>query len=116
MEHRVDHVKWKDLLLPVDDSWWLIHMPPNGWGCKCWIRQVSQVEADRLIASGKVSITAPEDGTKQWINKRTGEVESLPEGIEPGWNYNPGKAREAALSADLAQKELRMRQTLSNGL
>ncbi|MDF5005676.1 phage minor head protein [Vibrio parahaemolyticus] len=115
MEHRVDHVKWKDTLLPVDDAWWNNHMPPNGWGCKCWIRQVSQYEADRLIASGKVSTTAPDDGTKQWVNKRTGEVETLPEGIEPGWDYNPGKAREASLSADLVQKESRMRQTLSNG-
>ncbi|KFA96242.1 phage head morphogenesis protein [Vibrio sp. ER1A] len=115
MEHRIDHVRWKDTLLPVDDPWWNQHMPPNGWGCKCWIRQVSQFEADKLIASGNVSTTAPEDGTKQWINKRTGEVEVLPEGIEPGWNYNPGKARQEAMQADLTKKEAKMRQTLSNG-
>lgn len=115
LEHRVDHVRWKDTLLPVDDAWWSNHMPPNGWGCKCWIRQVSKFEAEKLIGSGNVSTTAPQDGTKQWVNKRTGEVETLPEGIEPGWNYNPGKAREQALNADLAKKEARMRQTLSNG-
>ncbi|ENM4022584.1 hypothetical protein DDN27_003453, partial [Vibrio cholerae] len=116
MEHRVDHVKWKDLLLSVDDSWWASHMPPNGWGCKCWIRQVSKFEADKLIAEGKVSTTAPGGGTKRWVNKRTGEVEVLPEGIEPGWNYNPGKARQKALEDDLAKKESRMRETLSKGL
>lgn len=115
LEHRLQHEKWKDLLLAVDDTWWNNHMPPNGWGCKCWIRQVSKVEAEKLIGSGKVSITAPKDGTKQWVNKRTGEVEMLPEGIEPGWDYNPGKAREQALNADLAKKEARMLQTLSGG-
>lgn len=113
MEHRLEHVKWKDVLLPVDDDWWDSHMPPNGWGCKCWIRQVSKFEADKLKTAGTVSTTAPSTGTKRWVNKRTGEVETLPEGIEPGWNYNPGKAREAALDADLAAKESRMRQTLS---
>lgn len=115
MEHRVDHVKWKDTLLPVGDPWWDNHMPPNGWGCKCWIRQVSKFEAEKLIADDKVSTDSPEGGTKQWLNKRTGEVEVLPEGIEPGWNYNPGKSRTEAMQEDLLQKEARMRKTLSNG-
>ncbi len=45
------------------------------------------------------------------VNKRTSEVEVLPSGIEPGWNYNPGKSREQALKADLAAKEQTLRQT-----
>ena len=53
------------------------------------------------------------DGTKEWVNTRTGGVETLPKGIEPGWNYNPGKSREQALNADLAAKEQTMRQALS---
>ncbi|MEZ8102140.1 phage head morphogenesis protein [Vibrio bivalvicida] len=114
MEHREEHVKWKDLLLPVDDPWWDTHMPINGWGCKCWVRQVSQLEAAKLTEADTVTTTAPDDGTKRWVNKRTGEVETLPKGIEPGWNYNPGKHRQQALSEDLIQKEARMRQTLSN--
>ncbi|MFV0448028.1 MAG: phage minor head protein [Vibrio sp.] len=116
VEHRVDHVKWKDLLLPVDDQWWQQHMPPNGWGCKCWIRQVSKYEYGKLTESGKVSTVAPQGKTKQWVNKRTGEVETLPEGIEPGWNYNPGQAREQAMQADLNKKEARMRETYSKPL
>ncbi len=116
MEHRVDHASWKDTLLPVDDAWWQNHMPPNGWGCNCWVRQVSRVEAEKLIAEGNVTTDAPNGGTKQWVNKRTGEVEVLPEGIEPGWNYNPGKTREQALADDLAKKETKMRETLSKGV
>lgn len=115
-EHRIQHEKWNGTLLPVDDPWWFNHMPPNGWGCNCWIRQVSKYEAATLTKKGTISTTAPPDKDKQWTNKRTGEVETLPEGIEPGWNYNPGKARQAALNADLLKKETAMRQNLSMGL
>ncbi|WP_447077682.1 phage head morphogenesis protein [Shewanella algae] len=113
-QHRPEHVKWNNTLLPADDPWWQVHMPPNGWGCKCWIRQVSQYEADKLMAAGTVTTESPAGKTRRWVNKRTGEVETLPEGIEPGWNYNPGQRREQALATDLAEKEARMRQTLSD--
>ncbi|MBU5877150.1 hypothetical protein JVW17_20790, partial [Vibrio cholerae O1] len=76
--------------------------------CKCWVRQVSKREAEKLIAEGKVKTPAPDTPNKQWANKRTGDVEVLPEGIEPGWNYNPGKKREQALSDDLQAKETRL--------
>ena len=89
-EHRLDHEKLKDLMLPVDDPFWLVHYPPNGWGCKCWVRQVSEYEAKQLIASGNAYTQAPEIMEKEWVNKRTGAVELVPEGIDPGWNYNPG--------------------------
>mgnify|MGYP001180887730 CR=1 FL=1 len=115
-EHRLEHVKWKGTLLPVDDPWWDAHMTPNGWGCKCWIRQVSKFEAEKLIADDKVSTNSPKGGTKRWLNKRTGEEEVLPEGIEPGWNYNPGKSRTDAMQGDLLQKEARMREALSRSV
>ena len=116
LEHRPEHVKWNGLLLPVGDEFWLNHMPPNGWGCNCWIRQVSKFEAEKLVQDKKVSTTAPTDKTKKWVNKRTGEETTLPVGIDPGWNYNPGKEREKALSLDLVQKETVMRQTLAEGV
>ena len=30
---------------------------------------------------------------RQFINKRTGEIELVPKGIDPGWDYNVGKNR-----------------------
>ncbi len=51
-----------------------------------------------------VSSSLPQAMAARWVNKRTSEVEVLPSGIEPGWNYNPGKSREQALKADLAAK------------
>lgn len=47
-EHRAEHLKWADLCLPVDDPFWQTHIGPNGWGCKCGVRQVSKYEYDQL--------------------------------------------------------------------
>lgn len=66
-----------------------------------------------MVTSGEAITTAPNDGTSEWVNKRTGDVEVLPKGIDPGWNYNPGKSRPQALQADLAAKEQTLHQTLS---
>ena len=36
--------------------------------------------------------TAPDLGTTEFVNTRTGEVSHVPVGITPGFGYNPGKA------------------------
>ena len=129
-EHRAEHVAWHGTLLPVDDPWWDTHMPPNGWGCKCRVRQVTQWEYDRLTKDGvpapdraqvidsdtrlptghreekttPVKTTAPAIHRVAWKNKRTGVTEMVPEGIDPGWDTNPGKARQQNLEEVLAGK------------
>ncbi|TWC35067.1 uncharacterized protein with gpF-like domain [Pseudomonas sp. SJZ079] len=100
-EHRQEHVGWAGILLPADDPWWQRHFPPNGWGCKCHVRQVSRREAERLQAGGKVSSQAPDLGEREYINKRTGQVISVPVGIEPGWTYNPGVISRLARAEQL---------------
>jgi hypothetical protein len=40
--------------------------------------------------------------TKGYINKRTGELDQIPIGIDPGWHTNPGKFRSETLRAFLA--------------
>ncbi|HGY4723293.1 TPA: phage minor head protein [Citrobacter amalonaticus] len=104
-EHRAEHLKWANICLPVDDAFWLTHFTPNGWGCKCTIRQVSRDEYDRLSQNGTITTAAPEIRTVSWLNKRTGEMEQVPEGIDPGWAYNPGASRTDALATQLAQKQ-----------
>lgn len=115
-EHRALHLSWRGITLPVDDPWWQTHMPPNGWGCHCGVRQISKFEYAKLQGDSGFKFAAPNDGTSEWVNKRTGEAEVLPKGIEPGWDYNPGKRREQALQADLKAKEQTLRQTLSKPL
>ena len=84
--HRLQHVEWAGLVLSADDPWWDTHFPPNGWGCKCFILQRRKAPKDGVHKAPKVKL-------KKWKNPRTGEVEEVPEGITPGFNFNPGKAR-----------------------
>jgi uncharacterized protein with gpF-like domain len=88
-EHRVEHLRWANLCLPADDPFWDTHMGPNGWGCKCGVRQVSRYEFDQMQQDGTITTDAPEERYVKWLNKRTGEEETVPEGIDPGWAYNP---------------------------
>lgn len=104
--HREQHLGWAGILLPADDSFWLTHFPPNGWGCKCWVRQVSRREAERLKATGNYLTEAPSAEFLEYINKRTGQVLQVPAGIEPGWAYNPGAVPRLKQAEQLlAEKE-----------
>ena len=83
------HQSWSGTVLPASDPWWDSHFTPNGWGCKCRIVALS----DRDLKRKELSVgKAPNDGTFEWVNKKTGEVQDIPVGIDPGWNYTPGRA------------------------
>lgn len=100
--HRPEHESWAGTCLPVDHPWWDTHSPLNGWGCKCRKRQVTQAEAGRLgLKVGDVPAPFPK---AEWKNKVTGEVVHVEEGIDPGWDYNPGKAGAARLYDVLSEK------------
>lgn len=83
------HLAWNGVTLPASDPWWESHFTPNGWGCKC--RVVAMSDRDMTRKGGTVG-KAPDDGTYEWIDKKTGEVHDVPRGIDPGWDYNPGKS------------------------
>jgi len=85
---RPMHLGWHGTVLPADDPWWESHYTPNGWGCKCRVVALSGRDLTRL---GKSVGTAPNNGTFEWVNPATGEVRDIPRGIDPGWDYNPGK-------------------------
>lgn len=91
--HRPEHEAWDGLVLPIDDPFWDEHNPPNGWGCKCWLRQIGRRETDDL---GGLS-EAPETNYVDWTNPSTGQTEQVPEGVDPGWDYNPGVDRQQGL-------------------
>lgn len=97
--HRPNHAIKEGLILPVDDPFWNEWMPPNGWGCKCWVKQIGKGEAER-----KGVDKAPKLLRRRYLNRRTGEMFNVPEGIDPGWDRNPGKLRAQAAEALLADK------------
>jgi phage gp29-like protein len=86
---RPMHLGWNGITLPANDPWWDSHFTPNGWGCKCRVVALS----DRDLARKGVTVgKAPDDGTFEWLDKKTGEIHDVPRGIDPGWDYNPGKS------------------------
>lgn len=98
--HRPEHVALEGTILPVDDPFWTTHFPPNGWGCKCWVSQISQAEAGQL--GYDPNKPAPDPGVTVYLNNRTGETREIPRGIDPGWESNPGKLRQTNLARHLA--------------
>jgi hypothetical protein len=88
---RPEHRAWVGIVLPVDHPFWDTHYPPNGWGCKCGVRQISRREAERLGYDPEAG--GPQIVMRSWRNRRTGQAVNVPVGIDPGWDTNPGKTR-----------------------
>ena len=97
--HRPHHLDKAGLILPVDSPFWDEWFPPNGWGCKCWVRQVTRAEAARRGVSA-----TPDVRDRLVPNERTGDTSLVPVGIDPGWQRNPGQLRLQAMEALLHQK------------
>ena len=106
-------------MLPVDHPFWKIHRPPNGWRCCCRVMSLSQAEYDRGYsierqggerdagAQGvykRFNTKEPVVPLREYVNPRTGEVIYVPEGIDPGFAYNPGQARQQAMRQQIQNK------------
>jgi hypothetical protein len=88
------------IILPVDHPAWFIFYPPNGWGCRCNVIQLSQADLDRMgltVSSDArlIDIGWPTETsaakTRDWV-RGDGAIEAVPNGIDPGFGYNVGKA------------------------
>lgn len=94
---RDQHRSWHDIILPVDHPFWEQFYPPNGWGCRCTVQQLSERDLERR----GLSVTPDDQLPKQkrsFVNKRTGEITRVPAGIDPGFDFNIGAARMKALT------------------
>lgn len=102
---RKEHAQWHNLVLPVDHPFWRTHFPPCGWRCRCKAFAIDQVGIDRLIKAGqKLQFEAPPEELINYVNPRTGEVAAVPKGIDPGFAYNPGQARDEAIYQQTLRK------------
>lgn len=98
---RLDHQAWHGITLPIDHPFWKTHYTPNGWGCKCFtvLIPASRVRREGIVATSEADLTARGYGkTVAWRNRRTGQVEQIPAGIDPGFAYNVGEARLRAFT------------------
>ena len=117
--HREQHLAWNGLILPKDDPWWDAHLPPNGYGCKCYTRAVTEVRKKRYERDGiqvppradgsgggviKVRTTRPVEEYRTYYNERKGTIERVPKGVHPSFNWNQGKSRNENISHILTEK------------
>lgn len=75
-------------------------MPVKAFGCKCGVRQANQ---KMLEQRGLKVGESPEVPKYTYTNKRTGEVQQIPLGVDPGFNY-PRGGRVANLEKMLSDK------------
>ncbi|HBO4355090.1 TPA: hypothetical protein L4U31_002848 [Pseudomonas aeruginosa] len=110
VEHpRPEHEAWNGMVLRWDDPWWQYHFPINAWGCQCSVRALSM---DDLVRMGK---TGPDEAPpivweQRTIGQRSAEgprVVEVPQGIDPGFEYTPGRSRlESAVPRPRLDEEL----------
>lgn len=101
-EPREEHLAQVGTIAHVDDPYWDTWFPPNGYNCKCGVRQITKSEAEKRGWTPKSK--PPPWETRPFVNKRTGIVDEVPVGIDPGWHFNPAKARFSTLDQLLSGK------------
>jgi len=80
---RPEHAALNGTVLPVDDPFWAVNYPPNGFGCHC-----------RAVAA-----------TPEEIEAATGErPKNWEKAADPGWDYNVGVAGKEEGYAALTKK------------
>lgn len=102
VKHRPEHVAKEGMVLPVDDPVWSVWFPPNGWECKCWVRQITKSEALRRGVTP--SFDTPTTTFRRTRDDGSVERVQVPVGIDPGWASNPGMNRAKTLMTNMADR------------
>ena len=107
VDAREEHVAWDGLILKHDDPWWSTHSPSSGFGCKCYVETL----AERDMKKQGLAVT-PKDKIPYYgvIDPKTG----LPQGIDKGWDYQPGANADKELATFITQKKTNWPPELSN--
>lgn len=92
---RPIHLGWNNMVLRADDPIWNTIYPVNAWGCQCYVESLSERDMRKLGKDGPdpTPMLQYHDvtiGQRSATGPRTVRV---PEGIDPGFEYAPGRAR-----------------------
>jgi hypothetical protein len=99
------HLLWDGLAIHADNPWWEVHFPPNGYGCCCFVTAYSLEELTQYLGKAGPD-QPPESRERQIVHK--GEVVKVPEGVDPGWGYTPGRSVYERLVQGALDKSVRL--------
>ncbi|MDK1288500.1 phage minor head protein [Pseudoalteromonas umbrosa] len=100
---RPEHSLLNGKVFRFDDPIWSIIFPPNGWGCRCRVRALTEAQ----VKSRGLSIERGDDWVKPFdaeiVSKETGDIKTLPHARiqlpdgsvmtpDVGWAYSPGQS------------------------
>lgn len=71
-EKREEHKAFYGLVAPADDPIWQRIFPPNGYGCKCSVKQLTKGQAERIIKQQEENggrIVASEEAINKAVDK-----------------------------------------------
>lgn len=88
---RLDHLAWDGMVLEARDTFWITNYPPNGWHCGCFATSLSQRDLGR---QGKAAPDPSPDLVFR-AEEVGGRTVRVPNGVDPGFEYNPGLAWRA---------------------
>jgi SPP1 gp7 family putative phage head morphogenesis protein len=114
------HRKWGGIdpgtvriILPVDHPAWRQFYPPNGWGCRCDVIQLSEREMKRmglrvttdaeLIDIGWPTSDVSSEALGRDVVRGDGIIDYVPNGVDPGFAYNVGQTHLAGTAEHLRQ-------------
>lgn len=111
------HVSWDGLILRADDPWWRTHFPPNGWGCKCKVFARGERDLRRRGKSGPDSAPSVNIVEKTvGVRGPSPRTVQLPEGIDPGFDYTPGRTVADRLRTTIEPRAAQMPGRISDDL
>lgn len=85
---RDEHKQFYGLIATVDDPIWQSIYPPNDFGCKCWVRQLTKTKAQKLLDEQAKDGVVYDIEMQEVKDPKTGDVISIPKGIAPSFNHN----------------------------
>lgn len=106
---RAEHLAWDGMILRHDDPWWQTHQPPNGFGCKCFVETLAERDLKKHGLAVTPDSDIPYNRDVEKVNRATGEVYTVPEGVDRGWDYAPGASTAEDLDRLNAIKNTKLR-------
>lgn len=87
---RPEHARLNGVFLPIDDDFWDVWYPPNGWGCRCDVTQ-----HDGGPVTDKSKITYPSDTPSMFRTNLAKNGLTFPKG-HPYFTNLPDEVKQAA--------------------